>query len=200
MDESAEVPQRADAKTLRSPEVDPEKGCAYLKAADSSVTGEAEFPIVPKRKLSVFCRSFDVITVKNEGDTAEFRRTSSSPSVRIEKGQETESKSEEFYQRASLCKKGFVNSYRSLIESGKLLSGSSAGDLIGKFSPDDAEVSAKKAEPLPAATLKLPQVREGKTGDAPATIAEASIGKQFKAGSSGSGGFKVSAGGETLSV
>ncbi|XP_076669114.1 uncharacterized protein LOC143369266 isoform X2 [Andrena cerasifolii] len=191
MDESAKVPQKADAKALlRSPGVDPDTGFAYLKVADCSVTDEAEFPKAPKRKLSVFCRSFDVITAKNQGDTVEFRRTSSSPSVRIEKEQETESRSDEFCQRTSLCKKGFVNSYRSLIESGKFLSGSSADDLIGKFSPSGTDVPAKKAEPLQAATLKLPQVREGKTGDAPATIAAASIGKHFKSDSSGSGGFK----------
>ncbi|XP_054005852.1 inositol 1,4,5-triphosphate receptor associated 2-like isoform X2 [Hylaeus anthracinus] len=151
MDESTKASQKADRRSSK-PDTE-EQRIARLKAACSETDNENNLK-VPQRKLSVFCRSFDVIASKNQGEAYEFRRTSSSPSVHLEKAQDGEPRSNE---ETSPCKKGFVNNCRSLIESGKFLSGSSP-DRLSERTYSNVQFSKSKTVPLSA--FKLPRVRE----------------------------------------
>lgn len=183
------VSQKTDAEVVQLRR-DSEDHTACLKVANYAELEDVSAPRVPKRKLSVFYRSFDVIAASNQGDPSEFRRTSSSPSVSNEKSREIESR-EEICQQTSPCRKGLVNNYRLLIESGKFLSSSSPESLTSeKFSSDNAEFPSTKA--VISAAFKLPQVLEDRSADNYATITDSTIGKHFKVNSGGNGEFKVS--------
>ncbi|XP_031837480.1 uncharacterized protein LOC116429118 isoform X2 [Nomia melanderi] len=127
----------------------------HLKLNNNSANNEASLLNVPKRKLSVFYRSFDVIEAKDQENTLEFRRASSSPSVRLEV-QDEGPKKKENHQETSLCKTGFVNC-RSLIETSKFLSCSSPG-CFREVSSSDPQRSPTKKSPVMA--QKLPQLKE----------------------------------------
>nr|XP_003703860.1 PREDICTED: uncharacterized protein LOC100879678 [Megachile rotundata] len=140
MDESANAKKQLETSL--------DKKSAYLKATNYPVNGN-DLTKVPKRKLSVFYRSFDLIAPidqEKEKETLEFRRTSSSPSVRIERTQENN----EISSQTSSYKKVFVDNCRSLIDSDKGLSNSSP-DCLSEKCTTNSEV----------ATIKLPQVKEG---------------------------------------
>ena len=69
------------------------QGATCLKMANYAASNEAcDLSRIPRRKLSVFYRSFDVIAQIDQGGkergALDFRRTSSSPSVRIDGIQE----------------------------------------------------------------------------------------------------------------
>ncbi|XP_076245109.1 uncharacterized protein LOC143185757 isoform X2 [Calliopsis andreniformis] len=159
MGEPARAPQKKP-ETVQSRGSD-DSTC--LTVANYVEVENLSLPKVPKRKLSVFYKSFDVIA-RNQGELSEFRRTSSSPSVRIERTPEVESRGEEIYQQTSPCRKGLVNNYRLLIESGKFLSSSSPDRLTSEVPLDGAQFPTKVA-PQSSAALKLPQVRESKSVD-----------------------------------
>ncbi|XP_078048382.1 uncharacterized protein LOC144475881 isoform X2 [Augochlora pura] len=108
---------------------------------------------IPKRKLSVFCRSFDVIETKDQEDTLELRRTSSNPTVRLADMQDEESERD---RETSPCRKGFVNACRSLIENGKFI-GSSSHDSLNER-PDSPQCLPTRRSPV--TELKLPRVGE----------------------------------------
>lgn len=157
MDESA------NAKKLLETSLD--KPSAYLKA-NYPINGN-DLTKVPKRKLSVFYRSFDLIAPidqEKEKETIEFRRTSSSPSVRIERSQENN----EISSQTSSYKKVFVDNCRSLIDSDKGLSNSSPGCLSEKCSTNSETPSWSST------TIKLPQVKEDTIVDNYSTL----IGRQ----------------------
>ncbi|XP_015436831.1 PREDICTED: LOW QUALITY PROTEIN: uncharacterized protein LOC107192146 [Dufourea novaeangliae] len=137
---------------------------------------DSNFLKVPKRKLSVFYRSFDVIEAKSQEDTLEFRRTSSSPSVRLNEPQDEETRGKEVYCETSSCRKGFVNNCRSLIESGKFLGGSTT-DQQDQRSSGLRCSQTRSSSPM---TGKLPLVRDDKIVDNCATIE-----KQCKLNSNG---------------
>ncbi|OAD53623.1 Lymphoid-restricted membrane protein [Eufriesea mexicana] len=174
-------------------EVNPEqKRATYLKVTNYTTSKDADLSRIPKRKLSVFYRSYDVIAQivqEKEKETHDFRRTSSSPSVRIERTQENiDSKNDEIDQQTCLHKRAFVNNYRSLIESGKFWSSFSPDHLSEKSSSNNAQVS--KVVSLSQTALKLPQVREDTIVDNYATISETSIGKHYKLNNNGNDGLK----------
>ncbi|XP_017762576.1 PREDICTED: lymphoid-restricted membrane protein-like isoform X2 [Eufriesea mexicana] len=175
-------------------EVNPEqKRATYLKVTNYTTSKDADLSRIPKRKLSVFYRSYDVIAQivqEKEKETHDFRRTSSSPSVRIERTQENiDSKNDEIDQQTCLHKRAFVNNYRSLIESGKFWSSFSPDHLSEKSSSNNAQVS--KVVSLSQTALKLPQVREDTIVDNYATISETSIGKHYKLNNNGNDGLKA---------
>lgn len=128
----------------------------HLKFNNSSANNEASLLNVPKRKLSVFYRSFDVVEAKDKENTLEFRRASSSPSVRLEV-QDEGSRKKENRRDTSLCQTDFVNC-RSLIETSKSLSCSSPG-CFSEVSSSDQQPSPTKKSPVMA--QKLPRVKEG---------------------------------------
>ncbi|XP_017876151.1 uncharacterized protein LOC108622639 isoform X3 [Ceratina calcarata] len=172
MDESTKGVHR---NRSRSPELNADRKLPmYLKVADCESR-------VPKRKLSVFYRSFDVIEQigqESERETLDFRRTSSSPSVRIERPRENTRNDEIHDQQTDLHKRGLVNTYRTLIESGKFLSGSSLDCFIEEVPRSDENPAPKATSQLPpSARLKLPQVREDTVVDNYATITDTSTGK-----------------------
>ncbi|XP_076620019.1 uncharacterized protein LOC143341154 isoform X1 [Colletes latitarsis] len=189
MDESTTVSQEAYARAIQSSEPDSNKQrTTCSKTGNCSGTDDGNLLKVPQRKLSVFYRSFDVIASKDQGEAYEFRRTSSSPSVRLEKTQDKEWKSNDAYEETSSCKKGFVNNCRSLIESGKFLSGSSL-DRITERTKSNPQFSTTKSVPLSA--FKLPRVRENTFVDHNAATTDASsIEKHFESNSNGNDGRK----------
>ncbi|KAK9294185.1 hypothetical protein QLX08_011111 [Tetragonisca angustula] len=145
----------------------------YLKVTDyPAMSDSTDLSKIPKRKLSVFYRSFDVIAqIDQESErqnAADFRRTFSSPSVRIERAREEEdadSKNDEQTDRRTNLEQRRDRS--------SILSGSPPGDRLaigGKSS--DSQVSM--AGSLSPVTFKLPQVREGTIVDNYAAIIEAS--------------------------
>ncbi|CAK9830817.1 Inositol 1,4,5-triphosphate receptor associated 2 [Anthophora retusa] len=193
MDESAKA---TDKRVSKSPEVinADQKQATYLKVTNYSTSNDTNLLRIPKRKLSVFYRSFDVIEQfdqDKEKETIEFRRTSSSPSVRIERTHEEDasSKNNEISQQTGIQKRGLVASYRSLIESGKFLSSSSPDHLSEQSTANHSHVS--KTAPLSPTSLKLPQVTEGTIVDNYATITETSIGKHYKRNNHGNYEFKA---------
>ncbi|CAD1469347.1 unnamed protein product, partial [Heterotrigona itama] len=146
----------------------------YLKVADyPAMSSNADLSKIPKRKLSVFYRSFDVIAQidqeeKETQNAADFRRTFSSPSVKIEMAGE-EDADDQIDRQANLKewrRRGFAD------DEEKLSSGSLPHDRL-RIGGKSSQVS--KADPLSPVTFKLPQVlRQG-------TITEAkSIGKRCK--------------------
>ncbi|XP_043509862.1 uncharacterized protein LOC122528616 isoform X2 [Frieseomelitta varia] len=144
----------------------------YLKATDyPTMSDNTDLSKIPKRKLSVFYRSFDVITqIDQENErqnAADFRRTFSSPSVRIERAREdVDSRNDRQ-----------TNDRRTNVEQRRdrpsILSGSPPSDRLaigGKSS--DNQVS--NADSLSSMAFKLPQVREGTIVDNYAAITESS--------------------------
>ncbi|CAL7945826.1 unnamed protein product [Xylocopa violacea] len=169
-----------------------QKRPTYLKVVDCSTSNDVDLSRTPKRKLSVFYRSFDVITQldqEKEKETLDFRRTSSSPSVRIERAQEdADTRNGKIDQETSLHKRGLVNTYRTLIESGKFLSSSSPDRLSERSSSSGANCS--KAPPSSPPTIKLPQVKEDTIVDNYSTVTETSVGKQYQSNNNGNYQFK----------
>ncbi|XP_076658406.1 uncharacterized protein LOC143362277 isoform X2 [Halictus rubicundus] len=161
MDESAV--QKTDCQLPRSPKHQSKDDPQHPKPTNSLPVNNADLLKVPKRKLSVFCRSFDVIEAKDQESTLEFRRTASNPSVRSNDMQDEGSGAREESRETSPCRKGFVNSCRSLIENGQFSRPSSPQCLPSRRSP--------VTEP------KLPHVKENMADDRSA-IAETPTGKQ----------------------
>lgn len=153
---------------------------------NNSANSEASLLNVPKRKLSVFYRSFDVVEAKDQENTLEFRRASSSPSVRLEVQDEGPNRKEN-HREASLCKTDFANG-RSLIETSKLLSCSSPG-RFSEVSSSDPQRSPTKRSPVMA--QKLPQVKEGVV-DSHAAVAEVPTAKRVELNDNENNGPKVS--------
>nr|XP_033194409.1 lymphoid-restricted membrane protein-like isoform X2 [Bombus vancouverensis nearcticus] len=181
-------------KQPRSQEVDADqKQQTSTKATNYMTSNDTDLSKIPKRKLSVFCRSFDVIAQvdqEKEKQTLDFRRTSSSPSVQIERTREdADSKNGQIDQQASLQERHFVDDYRSLNENGKFLSCSSPSRLSEKPSSNNGQVS--KAGSLSPIGFKLPQVLEDTIVDNYATITETSIGKHYKLNNNGNYEYKV---------
>lgn len=124
----------------------------YLKVTNYPATSNnTDLSKIPKRKLSVFYRSFDVIAQidqeKGRQNAADFRRTFGSPSVRIERARDQDADRQTNLKQ----RRDFRPS---------TLSGSPPRDRLaigGKSS--DSQVS--KADSLSPVTFKLPQVREG---------------------------------------
>lgn len=174
----------------RSAEIntDQKQGATCLNMANYATSNEAcNLSTIPKRKLSVFYRSFDVIAQidqEKEKETLDFRRTSSSPSVRIEGIREDNDSNDndEADQQTSLHKRELVT-YRSLIESEKFLSGSSPDRLSEKPSSNNGQAS--KVGSLSPKTIELSQVREDTIVDNYSTITETSIGKRYKLNNNG---------------
>lgn len=164
------------------------QGATCLNMANYATSNEAcNLSTIPKRKLSVFYRSFDVIAQidqEKEKETLDFRRTSSSPSVRIEGIREDNDSNDndEADQQTSLHKRELVT-YRSLIESEKFLSGSSPDRLSEKPSSNNGQAS--KVGSLSPKTIELSQVREDTIVDNYSTITETSIGKRYKLNNNG---------------
>ncbi|PBC30927.1 Lymphoid-restricted membrane protein [Apis cerana cerana] len=164
------------------------QGATCLNMANYATSNEAcNLSTIPKRKLSVFYRSFDVIAQidqEKEKETLDFRRTSSSPSVRIEGIREDNDSNDndEADQQTSLHKRELVT-YRSLIESEKFLSGSSPDRLSKKPSSNNGQAS--KVGSLSPKTIELSQVREDTIVDNYSTITETSIGKRYKLNNNG---------------
>lgn len=164
------------------------QGATCLNMANYATSNEAcNLSTIPKRKLSVFYRSFDVIAQidqEKEKETLDFRRTSSSPSVRIEGIREDNDSNDndEADQQTSLHKRKLVT-YRSLIESEKFLSGSSPDRLSEKPSSNNGQAS--KVGSLSPKTIELSQVREDTIVDNYSTITETSIGKRYKLNNNG---------------
>ncbi|XP_029034093.1 uncharacterized protein LOC114871813 isoform X1 [Osmia bicornis bicornis] len=148
------------------------KPSAYLKVTNYPSNGN-DLAKIPKRKLSVFYRSFDLIAPSDqdkETETIEFRRTSSSPSVRIERSQDSENN--EITQTSSY-KKAFIDNCRSLMDSDKGLSNSSP-DRLSEKCLNNNEISTPSAS---STSFKLPQVREGTIVNNYNVITETAIGK-----------------------
>ncbi|XP_043579006.1 inositol 1,4,5-triphosphate receptor associated 2-like isoform X2 [Bombus pyrosoma] len=176
-------------KQPRSQEVDADqKQRTSIKATNYMTSNDTDLSKIPKRKLSVFYRSFDVIAQvdqEKEKQTLDFRRTSSSPSVQIERTREdVDSKNGQIDQE-----RHFVDDYRSLNENGKFLSCSSPSRLGEKPSSNNGQVS--KAGSLSPIGFKLPQVLEDTIVDNYATITETSIGKHYKLNNNGNYEYKV---------
>ncbi|KOX80911.1 Lymphoid-restricted membrane protein [Melipona quadrifasciata] len=123
----------------------------YLKVTNYPATSNnTDLSKIPKRKLSVFYRSFDVIAQidqeKERQNAADFRRTFGSPSVRIERARDQDADRQ--------------TNLKQRRDRPSILSGSPPRDRFaigGKSS--DSQVS--KADSLSPVTFKLPQVREG---------------------------------------
>lgn len=182
-------------KQPRSQEMDADqKQRTSIKATNYMTSNDTDLSKIPKRKLSVFYRSFDMIAQvdqEKEKQTLDFRRTSSSPSVQIERTREdADSKNGQIDQPASLQERHFVDDYRSLNENGKFLSCSSPSRLSEKPSSNNEQVS--KAGSLSPIGFKLPQVLEDTIVDNYATITETSIGKHYKLNNNGNYEYKVS--------
>lgn len=135
----------------------------YLKVTNyPDMPSNTDLSKIPKRKLSVFYRSFDVIADLDQEEerqnAADFRRTFSSPSVRIERAPEedADSRNDQIDRQTNLKQK--KTDYRPSIEGEKLSSSSHDRLTIGGKS-SDSQVS--KADSLSPVTFKLPQVREG---------------------------------------
>lgn len=161
------------------------KPSAYLKVTNYPSNGN-DLAKIPKRKLSVFYRSFDLIAPidqDKEKETIEFRRTSSSPSVRIERSQDSENNE---ISQTSSYKKAFIDNSRSLMDSDKGLSNSSPDRLSEKCSNSN-EISTP-----PSTSVKLPQVREGTIVNNYNVITETVIGKHYKLNNNGNRKSKVS--------
>nr|XP_033326161.1 lymphoid-restricted membrane protein-like isoform X1 [Megalopta genalis]XP_033326162.1 lymphoid-restricted membrane protein-like isoform X1 [Megalopta genalis] len=146
MDES--VAQKTDCHLLQSSKL-PSNDHQNSSPQDNN----ADLLRVPKRKLSVFCRSFDVIEAEDQEDTLELHRTSSNPTVRLADMQDEGSQRD---REASPCRKGFVNTCRSLIENGKFVSNPSHDSLNER--PDSPRCFPARRSPV--MELKLPRVRE----------------------------------------
>lgn len=164
------------------------QGATCLKMATSN-EGCNLSSRIPKRKLSVFYRSFDVIAQidqEKEKETLDFRRTSSSPSVRIDGIQEDNDSNDNDKgdQQTSLHKRELVT-YRSLIESGKFLSSSSPDRLSEKPSSNNGQAS--KVGSLSGKAVELSRVGEDtrRIVDNYSTITETSIGKHYKLNNNG---------------
>lgn len=167
------------------------QGATCLKMANYAASNEAcDLSRIPRRKLSVFYRSFDVIAQIDQGGkergALDFRRTSSSPSVRIDGIQEDNDPNDkdEGDRETGLHKRELVT-YRSLIESGKFLTSSSPDRLSEKPSSNKGQASNKVGSLSPKA-VELSQVREDTIVDNYSTItSEASIGKRYKLNNNG---------------
>lgn len=168
------------------------QGATCLKMANYAASNEAcDLSRIPRRKLSVFYRSFDVIAQIDQGGkergALDFRRTSSSPSVRIDGIQEDNDPNDkdEGDRETGLHKRELVT-YRSLIESGKFLTSSSPDRLSEKPSSNKGQASNKVGSLSPKAVIELSQVREDTIVDNYSTItSEASIGKRYKLNNNG---------------
>ncbi|XP_076751142.1 uncharacterized protein LOC143423590 [Xylocopa sonorina] len=188
MDESAEGNGQLKSTKANVGQKQP----TYLKVANCPTSKDVDLAGTPKRKLSVFYRSFDVITQLDQGkekETLDIRRTSSSPSVRIERAQEdADTRNGETDRQTSLQKRGIVNAYRTLIESGKFLSSSSPDRLSERSSSGGANSS--KAPPSSPPVVKLLQVKEDTIVDNYPAVTETSAEQQYQSNNNGNYQFK----------
>ncbi|XP_076279340.1 uncharacterized protein LOC143208642 isoform X2 [Lasioglossum baleicum] len=172
MDESAV--QKPDCQPLQSPKLQSKDDRQNSKLNNSLSTNNADLLKVPTRKLSVFCRSFDVIEAKDQENTLEFRRTSSNPSVAVGSNdmQDEGSRSRDDSRETSPCRKGFVNSCRSLIENGKFVN--SENDCLSERPSSPRCFPSRRS---PVMEPKLPRASDNVV-DSRSSINETSTEKQ----------------------